>query len=124
MKRLNIRGWLVKSISWLGKVLSGDILLKFELERFLGLVCYIFLLISAMIAWSLTVENDMVRVKDNEKRLEELRIHYHQTQLNYIGMDSRSTVNKMLDSYRSKLHSPVQPPERIILEKQEEKDEN
>ena len=118
MTKVTFRNRLSKGLNWLGKLLGGDILLKFDMERFLGLVCCIFLLISAMIAWSLTVESDMVKVKDNEKKLEGLRIHYHQAQLNYVGMDSRSTVNKMLVNYNSKLHAPVRPPERIILDKQ------
>ncbi len=120
MTKVTFKKWLSKGLNWLGKLLGGDILLKFDMGRFLGLVCCIFLLISAMIAWSLTVESDMVKIKDNEKKLEGLRIHYHQAQLNYVGMDSRSTVNKMLETYKSKLHAPACPPNRIILYKQQQ----
>ena len=120
MKKPNFKKWVSKSINRLGKVLSGDVVLKWGLDKSLGLVCYGFLLISAQIAWSLTVENDMVKVKNNERKLEELRIHYHQTELNYIGMDSRSTVNRMLESYHSKLKAPACPPKRIVIKKEEE----
>lgn len=120
MKKPDIRKWAAKGINRLGKVLSGDVVLKLGLDKSLGLVCYIFLLISALIAWSLTVENDMVKIKNNERKLEELRIHYHQTELNYIGMDSRSTVNRMLESYSSKLKAPDCPPKRIVIKKEEE----
>lgn len=120
MKKPDIRKWAAKGINRLGKVLSGDVVLKLGLDKSLGLVCYIFLLISALIAWSLTVENDMVKIKNNERKLEELRIHYHQTELNYIGMDSRSTVNRMLESYSSKLKAPACPPKRVVIKKEEE----
>lgn len=124
MKNWNIKGGLAKCFNWLAKMLSGDAVLKWGLDRYLGLVCYCFLLFSAIIAWSLTVENDMVKVKDNEKKLEGLRIYYHQAELNYVGMDSRSTVNRMLVNYNSKLHAPAQPPGRIILKRQKEEDES
>lgn len=120
MKKPDFKKLVSKCINWLGKMLSGDVVLKLGLDRYLGFVCYGFLLISALIAWSLTVENDMVKIKNNERKIEELRIYYHQTELNYVGMDSRSTVNRMLESYSSKLKAPACPPKRIVIKKEEE----
>lgn len=122
--KINFKGWIAKGLNRLAKVLSGDAMLTIGLDRHLGLVCYGFLLFSAIIAWSLTVESDMVKVKNNEKKLEGLRIYYHQAELNYVGMDSRSTVNRMLVNYNSKLHAPSQPPGRIILKRQKVQDES
>lgn len=119
MKKPESRKMMSRCVAWLGKALSGDLLLKWGVDRYLGLVCYGFLLLSALIAWSLTVENDMVKVQDNERRLEELRIHYHQTELNYVGMDSRSTINRMLESYNSRLKAPTCPPGRIVIHKED-----
>lgn len=118
MKKQDSGKIMSRRVAWLGKALSGDILLKWGVDRYLGFVCYGFLLLSALIAWSLTVENDMVKVKDNERRIEELRIHYHQTELNYVGMDSRSIVNRMLENYNSRLKAPTCPPKRIVIHKE------
>jgi Tfp pilus assembly protein PilO len=97
--------------------LSGDKLIEWGVDRQLGFIFYIFLIICASIAWSLMVEQDLVRVQKNEKALQELRISYQQRTLDLVGMNNRTRIDGLLKASGSKLHAPVEPPKRIELEK-------
>ena len=97
--------------------LSGDKLIEWGVDRQLGFIFYIFLIICASIAWSLMVEQDLVRVQKNEKTLQELRISYQQRTLDLVGMNNRTRIDGLLKASGSKLHAPVEPPKRIELEK-------
>jgi Tfp pilus assembly protein PilO len=97
--------------------LSGDKLIEWGVDRQLGFIFYIFLIICASIAWSLMVEQDLVRVQKNERTLQELRISYQQRTLDLVGMNNRTRIDGLLKASGSKLHAPVEPPKRIELEK-------
>ena len=97
--------------------LSGDKLIEWGVDRQLGFIFYIFLIICASIAWSLMVEQDLVKVQKNEKALQELRISYQQRTLDLVGMNNRTRIDGLLKASGSKLHAPVKPPKRIELEK-------
>ena len=97
--------------------LSGDKLIEWGVDRQLGFIFYIFLIICASIAWSLMVEQDLVKVQKNEKTLQELRISYQQRTLDLVGMNNRTRIDGLLKASGSKLHAPVEPPKRIELEK-------
>ena len=108
-----IKGIVDKLISFL----SGDKLIQWGVDRQLGFIFYIFVLICVSIAWSLLVEQSLVRVQKNERELQELRISYQQRTLDLVGMNNRTRIDGMLKSQGSKLHAPENPPQRIILEK-------
>ena len=97
--------------------LSGDKLIEWGVDRQLGFIFYIFLIICASIAWSLMVEQDLVKVQKNEKALQELRISYQQRTLDLVGMNNRTRIDGLLKASGSKLHAPVKPPKRIELDK-------
>ena len=97
--------------------LSGDKLIEWGVDRQLGFIFYIFLIICASIAWSLMVEQDLVKVQKNEKALQELRISYQQRTLDLVGMNNRTRIDGLLKASGSRLHAPVEPPKRIELEK-------
>ena len=97
--------------------LSGDKLIEWGLDRQLGFLVYVFSLVCLFIAWSLSVEQNLVRVQENERTLQELRISYQQRTLDLVGMNNRTRVDGMLRARGSQLHAPTAPPERIILEK-------
>ena len=97
--------------------LSGDKLIEWGVDRQLGFIFYIFLIICASIARSLMVEQDLVRVQKNERTLQELRISYQQRTLDLVGMNNRTRIDGLLKASGSKLHAPVEPPKRIELEK-------
>ena len=97
--------------------ISGDKLIEWGVDRQLGFISYIFLLICISIAWSLMVEQNLVKVQKNEKILQELRISYQQRTLDLVGMNNRTKIDGMLKASGSKLHAPVEPPKRIEMEK-------
>ena len=101
-------------------ILSGDVLVERGVDRQLGFIFYCFALVCVLIAWSLMVEQNLVRVQKNEKELQELRISYQQRTLDIVGMNNRTRIDKMLKAEGSKLHAPKMPPKRIVLKDKEE----
>jgi len=93
--------------------LSGDV--AKGVEKNFGFVVYVFFLFCAIITWSLIAENDMVKVQTNEKKIEELRISYQQMELDYIGINNRTRIDRMLNGYGSTLQAPDTPPQVIII---------
>ena len=111
------KGRIKRLVDKVVSYLSGDKLIEWGVDRQLGFIFYIFLIICASIAWSLMVEQDLVRVQKNEKTLQELRISYQQRTLDLVGMNNRTRIDGLLKASGSKLHAPVEPPKRIELEK-------
>lgn len=97
--------------------LSGDKLIQWGMDRQLGFIFYIFVIVCITIGWSLLVEQNLVKVQKNERELQELRISYQQRTLDLVGMNNRTRIDGMLRAHGSKLHAPQDPPKRIILEK-------
>ena len=111
------KGRIKRLVDKVVSYLSGDKLIEWGVDRQLGFIFYIFLIICASIAWSLMVEQDLVKVQKNEKALQELRISYQQRTLDLVGMNNRTRIDGLLKASGSKLHAPVEPPKRIELEK-------
>ena len=97
--------------------LSGDKLIEWGVDRQLGFIFYIFVIICISIAWSLMVEQNLVQVQRNERALQELRISYQQRTLDLVGMNNRTKIDGMLKARDSQLHAPQDPPRRIVLDK-------
>ena len=97
--------------------LSGDKLIEWGVDRQLGFISYIFVIICISIAWSLMVEKNLVQVQKNERALQELRISYQQHTLDLVGMNNRTKIDGMLKARGSKLHAPTEPARLIVLEK-------
>ena len=108
-----IKQFVDKVVSYL----SGDKLIEWGVDRQLGFIFYIFVIVCVTIAWSLLVEQSLVEVQRNERQLQELRISYQQHTLDLVGMNNRTRIDGMLKSKASTLHAPLTPPQRIVLEK-------
>ena len=115
-KREKIKKAATKALGFLGKHLSGDTMLNHGIERQLGFAVYAFFLVCLAIAWNLVVENDLVKVQDNVRKIESLKVEYHQKELDLTGIDSRSRINALLKVYGSSLEEPSIPPSRIKME--------
>jgi len=111
-----IKRYTKKAVSKVTDFVSGDIVMRRGFDKQVGFMFYCFVLICAIITWSLIAENDLVKVKTNEKTIEELRISYQQMELDYIGMNNRTRIDKMLEGYGSSLHAPVTPPQVIEIQ--------
>jgi len=90
-------------------IFSGDFITRLGLERYIGFVAVIFLLVSAFIAWNLIVESNLVKVVDGENQIKELRIYRDQTSIELLKLDHRATVEKLLKENNSLLEAPVNP---------------
>ena len=99
------------------RLLSGDFLIEKGVDRQLGFVAYVFVLVILFITWNLSVEARLSKVQDNEKVIKELRISYQQRTLELVGMNNRTKIDRMLVECKSDLHSPKVPPKRISSEK-------
>jgi len=106
-------GKIKKLTNKLIELMSGDTLLIHSFDKQLGFVFFIFLLVSAKIAWSLNVEKDLAQVEKNEVIIEDLRINWQQISLDMVGMDSRDKVEYLLEKNNSTLVAPVIPPDYI-----------
>jgi Tfp pilus assembly protein PilO len=110
-------GKIKRIVDKLVSYLSGDKLIEWGVDRQLGFIFYVFVIICVSIAWSLLVEQNLVKVQKNERALQELRISYQQRTLDLVGMNNRTKIDGMLKARGSKLHAPATPPKRIEKEK-------
>lgn len=90
-------------------IFSGDFITRWGLEKYVGFVAYIFLLVSAFIFWNLMVEANLVKVVDGENQIKELKIYRDQTSIELLKLDHRATVEELLKANCSKLVAPVEP---------------
>lgn len=94
--------------------LSGDLLLRKRVDHNMGFAFYVFLLFSAIIAWSLQVEKKLVKVEQNARTIEALEISYHQRSIELVSLDQRTKIESMLNDCNSKLKAPVEPAKVIV----------
>lgn len=92
---------------------SGDILLRKRVDRHMGFVFYIFVLFCAIIAWSLYVEKQLVKVEQNTRTIEALEVSYHQRSIELVSLDQRTKIESMLEACKSELKAPVEPAKVI-----------
>lgn len=90
-------------------IFSGDIIERYRLERYIGFVFYLFVLGCVIIAWSIWVEEKLVRVEDNQNTIKELRIKSEEMDINLLKIDRRSTLENLLLKNKSTLEAPVEP---------------
>ena len=57
------------------------------------------------------------KLLEYKRELQELKISYQQHTLDLVGMNNRTRIDGMLKAQGSRLHAPVDPPKRIVLEK-------
>lgn len=104
---------MVKRIA---RLFNGDVIIIRGIERNMGLVFYIFLLISIVITWSLYVENQLVKVEHNNELIEALEVSNHQRNIELVSLDQRTKIEKMLEEYDSRLKAPEEPAKVVAAE--------
>lgn len=98
------------------ELFSGDLLLRKRVDHNMGFAFYIFVLFCAIIAWSLYVEKQLVKVEQNARTIEALEVSYHQRSIELVSLDQRTRIESMLESCKSNLKAPVEPA-KVIKEK-------
>lgn len=106
-----------KAKKWFVELFSGDIILHKGIDHQMGIFFYVFALFCIIIAWSLYVENQLVKIEKNTKEIEALEVSYHQRDIELIGLDQRTKIEKMLDECSSSLKAPVEPARVIERDK-------
>lgn len=104
-------------ISWFTALFGGGLITKKGVDRQLPFIFFCFILISLYMMWGLWVEDRMALINRNDKVIEELKIEFHEKDLRLTGLDQRTRIEKMLlSSGNTTLHSPNDPPKRIVIE--------
>lgn len=100
----------------MARLFNGDAIIIRGIERNMGLVFYIFLLISCIITWSLYVEKQLVKVEHNNELIEALVVSSHQRNIELVSLDQRTKIEKMLAEHDSGLKAPEEPAKVVATE--------
>ncbi len=100
----------------IARFFSGDGLLKW-MRRQLGFIVYVFLVLIGLITWNLHVEKKMVRKEKLASEVEELKIESTHVNLELIGIDKRTEIERMLKEKGSTLHAPTRPATMITIDR-------
>ncbi|MCF0167364.1 MAG: hypothetical protein HUJ93_01785 [Bacteroidales bacterium] len=97
-------------------VMTGDIIIKRGWDRHIRFVVYLFFLISCYLLWNLWVEDKLVKIKNNDADIEQLKVVYYKNNSDLMGLDQRSKVEQMLSAHGLEdLHAPADPPMTIVV---------
>ena len=89
--------------------LRGELLLWFQLDKYLPHVAYLCFLGFLSILASYHIEMTLLKVEDNKEALETIIVHHAQKTCEAAGMDCRSTVEVMLKEIGSEVQAPDKP---------------
>lgn len=95
---------------------NGDTIIIRGIERNMGLVFYIFVLLCAIISWSLYVEKQLVKVEHNKELIEALEVSSHQRNIELVSLDQRTKIERMLAEHGSALKAPEEPATVVAAE--------
>ena len=118
MKKFSIRNidWkavgnaVIEVIRSIGR---GDLLLRMRVDKLFPYILYTFALAWASIWLSYKVEQTMLKVEMNKKRIEELKIDHAKKTYELVQLNRISTVQEMLMEYGSDVKAPEKPADKI-----------
>lgn len=93
----------------------GDLLLRMRVDRAFPYILWTFFLGCMSIWWSYMAEQTMLKVKNNENQLKELKIKNAQYTYELVQMDRAGKVADMLEMMGSEVETPHKPAD--ILKK-------
>ena len=91
----------------------GDLLLRMRVDKLFPYILYTFALAWASIWLSYKVEQTMLKVEMNKKRIEELKIDHAKKTYELVQLNRISTVQEMLMEYGSDVKAPEKPADKI-----------
>lgn len=97
-------------------IFNGDTIIIRGIERNMGLVFYVFVLLCAIISWSLYVEKQLVKVEHNKELIKALEVSSHQRNIELVSLDQRTRIEKMLEGHSSRLKAPEEPAKLVETE--------
>ena len=87
-------------------IMRGELMLRLRVDRIFVHILYLFFIVWAMIFISLKMDQTMLRMESNRKRLA-------QKTCELASYDRLSTVQEMLEKSGSKVNMPDKPADRI-----------
>jgi len=87
----------------------GDLLLRMRVDRALPYILWTFFLGCMSIWWSYMAEQTMLKVKNNENQLKELKIKHAQYTYELVQMDRAGKVADILEMMGSDIEPPHKP---------------
>ena len=100
----------------MSSVLGGELVLKNLVERQLWFIFFLFTLIIVYISLHYAVGQTLVEGRKLERELKGLRAEYTSCIAELTFLSKQEEVSRHLIELRSKVHAPVAPPKRIIME--------
>jgi len=97
-------------------IFNGEPVLKNLLERQLYFILFLFVLVITYISLQYAVGQTLVEGRKLERELKSLRAEYTTCVSDLISLSRREEVSRRLLQFGSKVHAPVVPPTRIIME--------
>ena len=87
----------------------GDLVLRMRIDRAFPYILWTFLLGCGSIWWSYMAEQTMLKVKNNENQLKELKIKHAQYTYELVQMDRAGKVADILEMMGSDIEPPHKP---------------
>lgn len=97
-------------------ILNGGPLLKNLVERQVGFIFFLFVLVIIYISLHNAVGKTLVEGRKLERELKSLRSEYTTCTSELLFLSKREEVSRRLSLLGSKVHAPTAPPKRIIME--------
>lgn len=91
----------------------GELLLRMGADKFLLHIAYLFLIVWISLFINLKIDGTMVRLENNRRTLEDLRIYHAQKTCELAGYDRFSKVQELLEKSGSKVALPQKPAETL-----------
>lgn len=90
-------------------ILSGELLLRLNVSRYFIHILWTFVLIGALIWYSLAVDSTLVKVEQNEAMLKELEIECTTKEFELKSLYRRTSIQELLKQKGSLVQEPVKP---------------
>lgn len=94
-------------------IVRGELLLRMRADKFLLHIAYLFFIVWISMFINLKIDGTMVRLENNRRTLEDLRIYHAQKTCELAGYDRFSKVQELLEKSGSKVGLPMKPAENL-----------
>ncbi|MCL2726758.1 MAG: FtsL-like putative cell division protein [Bacteroidales bacterium] len=101
---------------YISGVIGGGPILNSLLERQLRFILFVFALVIIYISLHYAVGQTFVERRRLERELKNLHVEYRTCMAEFMFLSKREEVSKHLTRLGSKVHAPIVPPKRIIME--------
>ena len=100
-------------------VFGGEPVLKNLVEKQLRFIFFLFGLVIIYISLHYAVGQTLVETRKLDRELKNLRAQYTTCKTDLLFLSKREEVSRQLITFGSKVHAPLVPPKRIIMEEYE-----